>query len=173
MQIRAGARHDAQQIAALHADSWRTAYAGIMPESFLSGPLYEDRLALWQQRLTDDPSAAGLFVAEEEGELVGFVYLTPCPDGRVLLDNLHARPGRTRSGIGSRLLRHAREWAAVEHPGRAVYLEVLSANTPAIAFYERHGAQRTDERVCRFEQGFELPELEYTWASPADLADGL
>ncbi|WP_418961162.1 hypothetical protein [Streptomyces tritici] len=41
--------------------------------------------------------------------------------------------------------------------------------TPAPSFYERHGAVRTDERVCRFERGFELPEFEYTWpvASPS------
>ncbi|OMI33425.1 hypothetical protein SPAR_41524 [Streptomyces sparsogenes DSM 40356] len=91
--------------------------------------------------------------------MAGFAYLMPRPDGRLLLDNLHARRGRTGTGIGGRLLRHAFTWAAEEHPGKAVYLEVLRANTPAIAFYERHGALRTDERVCRFEQGFELPEL--------------
>lgn len=38
-------------------------------------------------------------------------------------------------------------------------LQVLRANTRAIAFYERHGALRTDERVCLFEQGFELPTI--------------
>ncbi|MBV1941752.1 GNAT family N-acetyltransferase [Streptomyces sp. BV286] len=165
MEIRAGVRGDVEQIAALHTESWRTAYAGIMPSSFLDGPLFEDRLALWHGRILDPQSAAGLFVAVDGGELAGFVYLVPRPDGRVLLDNLHARPGRTGSGIGGRLLRRALAWAAAEHSGRDVYLEVLRANTRAVAFYERHGALRTDERMCRFEQGFDLPELEYTWAA--------
>lgn len=49
------------------------------------------------------------------------------------------------------------------HPGRTVYLEVLRANTRAVSFHERHGAVRTDERTCVFEQGFELPELEYSF----------
>ncbi|MER6145729.1 GNAT family N-acetyltransferase [Streptomyces sparsogenes] len=169
MEIRTGRRSDAAQVAALHAESWRTAYAGIMPTGFLSGPLVEDRLELWLGRLDEPQPGAALFVAEDAGEMAGFAYLMPRPDGRLLLDNLHARPGRTGTGIGGRLLRHAFTWAAEEHPGKAVYLEVLRANTPAIAFYERHGALRTDERVCRFEQGFELPELEYTWplASPS------
>lgn len=165
MKIRTGVRGDVEQIAALHAESWRTAYAGIMPSSFLDGPLLEDRLALWHRRLLEPQPGAGLFVAVDGGEVDGFVYLLPRPDGRLLLDNLHARPGRTGSGIGGRLLRHALAWAAAEHPGRDVYLEVLRANTRAIAFYERQGAVRTDERVCLFEQGFELPELEYTWAA--------
>ncbi len=163
MEIRRGRRSDATEMAALHAESWRTAYAGIMPASFLGGSLLEDRLELWRGRLDDPLPGAALFVVEATTEIDGFAYLMPQSDGRLLLDNLHARPGRTGSGIGSQLLAHALAWAADEHPGRPVYLEVLRANTRAIAFYERHGALRTDERVCRFEQGFDLPELEYTW----------
>ncbi|GAA2581418.1 MULTISPECIES: GNAT family N-acetyltransferase [Streptomyces] len=165
MEIRTGTRGDVEQIAALHAESWRTAYAGIMPSDFLDGPLFEDRLALWHGRILEPQPAAGLFVAVSGDEIDGFAYLVPRPGGRILLDNLHARPGRTGSGIGSRLLRHALAWAATEHPGRDVCLEVLRANTRAIAFYERHGALRTDERACLFDQGFELPEFEYTWAA--------
>ncbi|MEU7021134.1 GNAT family N-acetyltransferase [Streptomyces sp. NPDC046203] len=193
MKIRTGTSNDAERVAALHTESWRTAYAGIMPDGFLRGPLLEDRLKLWRGRLDEPQPGAALFVVESTGEpagadgadgldggeglsggdgadapdgaagLDGFVYVLPRPDGRLLLDNLHARPGRTGSGIGGRLLRHVFAWAGREHPGRPVYLEVLSANTRAIAFYERHGALRTDERICVFEQGFELPELEYTW----------
>ncbi|WP_412074715.1 N-acetyltransferase family protein [Streptomyces xanthophaeus] len=169
MEIRRGRRNDATEVAALHAESWRTAYAGIMPASFLGGPLLEDRLELWRGRLDEPLPGAALFVLEAATEIDGFAYLIPQSDGRLLLDNLHARPSRTGSGIGGRLLAHALAWSADEHPDRPVYLEVLRANTRAIAFYERHGALRTDERVCRFEQGFELPELEYTWpiTSPA------
>lgn len=165
MKIRTGDRNDAAQVAALHTESWRTAYAGIMPAGFLNDDaLLGDRQELWHGRLREPRPGAVLFVAESgAGEIAGFTYLMPRPDGRLLLDNLHAKPGRTGSGIGSRLLRHALAWAADEHPDRAVYLEVLRANTRAITFYERHGAIRTDERVCRFEQGFDLPELEYTW----------
>ncbi|MGW8985457.1 N-acetyltransferase family protein [Streptomyces parvus] len=167
MQIRAGSRDDVEQIAALHVDSWRTAYAGIMPDSYLSGPLGAEKLDLWRARTAEPDPATGLFVAVDGREITGFAYTTPRSDGRILLDNLHARPGRTGSGIGGRLLRHTLAWAAAEHGGRDLYLEVLSANTRAIAFYERHGATRTDERVCRFDQGFALPEVEYTWTAKA------
>ncbi|RSM97181.1 GNAT family N-acetyltransferase [Nonomuraea sp. WAC 01424] len=164
MKIRNGRIDDIVPIVALHVSSWRTAYAGIMPDTFLNGPLNDDRLALWRERLASPVPGSGLFVAHDgDGELAGFVYLLPADGGRILLDNLHVRPGSTGSGVGTHLLRRGLAWVADEHPGREVYLEVLSANTRAIAFYERHGAHRTDERMCRFEQGFELPEFEYAW----------
>lgn len=166
MLIRNGTIDDISPIVALHVESWRTAYAGIMPDGFLNGPLDDDRLALWRARLDPPVRGAGLFVGhDDEGKLLGFAYLLPSQDGRILLDNLHVRPGSTGSGAGSRLLRHGLAWAADEHPGREVYLEVLKENTRAIGFYERHGARRTDERMCRFQQGFELPELEYAWVN--------
>ncbi|MEV4392513.1 GNAT family N-acetyltransferase [Nonomuraea sp. NPDC049607] len=158
MLIRNGTIDDISPIVALHVESWRTAYAGIMPDAFLNGPLGDDRLALWRERLDAPVPGAGLFVGhDDDGDLLGFVYLLPAPDGRVLLDNLHVRPGSTGSGAGSRLLRRGLAWVADEHPGREVYLEVLSANTRAVAFYERHGARRTDERMCRFGRGSSCP----------------
>ncbi|MFC5828949.1 GNAT family N-acetyltransferase [Nonomuraea insulae] len=164
MRLRSGTHDDLPAIVALHVDSWRSAFAGIMPGDFLNGPVNGDRLALWQERLGSPVRGAGLFVAHDgDEELVGFVYLLPAPCGRILLDNLHVRPGSTGSGIGTRLLRRGLAWAADEYPGREIYLEVLRANTRAIAFYERHGACRTDERMARFPQGFELPHFEYAW----------
>ncbi|MCM6772300.1 GNAT family N-acetyltransferase [Nocardia sp. CDC159] len=167
MAIRPGTHRDAESVAALHTRSWRTAYVGIMPDEYLNGPLLEDRLALWRDRLAGDRSDGQLFVLDGAAELLGFVYLLPRFDGRILLDNLHVRPDVKRGGIGGRLLRHGLAWAATTHPGRPVYLEVLRANTPAITFYERHGGRRTGERVAHFPQGFALPELEYTWAPAA------
>ncbi|MFC8528949.1 GNAT family N-acetyltransferase [Nocardia sp. NPDC057227] len=162
MLIRGVRSGDVAAIAALHAASWRTAYAGMMPSEFLDGDLLADRLAVWRERCAA-AVPPGLFVAEDGGELLGFGYATPTPDGRVLLDNLHAAPGRTRAGIGTRLLGTVFDWAATTHPDRGVHLEVLQANTPAIAFYERHGGTRIDTRTAHFEQGFDLPEFEYSW----------
>ncbi|MFI6502843.1 GNAT family N-acetyltransferase [Nonomuraea typhae] len=164
MHIENGMVEHVHPVAELHAESWRTAYSGIMPGSFLNDSLLENRLALWRERLAVPTPGAGFFVArDDDGRLRGFCYFVPKPDGRILLDNLHVRPGLTGSGIGAALLRHGLAWAAREHPAGEVYLEVLSANTRAIAFYERHGAVRTDARTCFFPQGFELPEFEYAW----------
>jgi ribosomal protein S18 acetylase RimI-like enzyme len=168
MQFRTGAPRDADLIAALHTESWQTAYAGIMPDSFLNGPLLEDRRALWAARLaSSEPAtvenASHLLLAEQDDVLQGFTYLIAQPDGRILLDNLHVRPARKRSGIGRLLMSRAFGWAAAHHPGRAVYLEVLRDNAPAIAFYERCGGCATRDFWERVPGGIELPVIEYAW----------
>ncbi|MFJ1734447.1 GNAT family N-acetyltransferase [Streptomyces sp. NPDC088254] len=130
---------------------------------------------MWRARLDDPVPGAALFLAVEAGRLLGFVHLEPKPDGRILLDSLHVRPGDSGRGLGRLPLGRALAWAAAAHPGRDVYLEVLQDDTRAVAFYERHGGHRTASRVCRFDQSFELPEFEYTWPAGAagPLDDGL
>lgn len=181
MKFRTGTAADASCIAALHADSWRAAYAGIMPAGYLDGPLLEEHAHLWLTRLSAaKPAASGssmaphLLVALDDAmQVCGFAYLIPQADGRVLLDNLHVKPALTGTGIGWRLLSRAFGWAAVECPGRPVYLEVLKANVRATVFYSRQGGRPTAERKERFPAGFELAEIEYTWtaAEVSDLAD--
>ncbi|MGX1808327.1 GNAT family N-acetyltransferase [Nocardia sp. NPDC055321] len=139
----------------------------MLPAAYLDGDLYEERLGIWRSRLSAPAFGASLFLIEDESGLEGFVYLTPEPADRVLLDNLHVRATGKRRGTGTRLLRHAMRWTAENYPGRAMYLEVLEANTPAIAFYERHGGVRTAHRVTAWPQGFSTPEFEYTWPATA------
>lgn len=162
MEITTGVATDADAVAELHTASWRRAYVTLFPVQYLDGPLLAERQQVWQARLAEPVPGAALFLAMAS-VLLGFVYLEPQPDGRVLLNNLHARPGDTGRGLGRRLLGHALAWSATAHPGQDVYLQVLQGNTRAVAFYERHGGRRTATRICRFDQGFELPEFEYTW----------
>ncbi|GAA1394107.1 GNAT family N-acetyltransferase [Kitasatospora putterlickiae] len=171
--IRQGTARDAEAVADLHAASWRTAYAGIVPDEALGDGLAAQRREIWELRLAADyggpETTPELLVAEQGAELVGFAYLVPHWDGRILLDNLHVRPGLTGGGIGRRLLDAARVHTARRHPGTDLYLEVLQANTRAVAFYEREGAHRTAVREGEFPGGHVLPEYEYTWPA-SDLA---
>ncbi|MFJ8040600.1 GNAT family N-acetyltransferase [Kitasatospora sp. NPDC096147] len=178
--IRPGTAADAPAVAALHSASWRTAYAGIVPAAALGDGLAAERRELWELRLTVDygepANTPVLLIAERAGtgagagtggEVVGFAYLEPQPDGRVLLDNLHVRPGLTGCGIGARLLdacrAHCRERGRAYGAEGVLYLEVLRANVRAVAFYEREGAVRTAERTGWFPGGYALPEYEYTF----------
>ena len=166
--IRAGGPGDAEAVAALHAESWRTTYTGIVPEQALGDGLAAERLDLWTLRLTVDygepANTPALLIADSaEGEAIGFAYLVPQPDGRILLDNLHVRPGGTGRGTGRLLMSAALAHTARQHPGADFYLEVLRDNTRAVAFYERAGGVRTAEQEGFFPGGFVLPEYEYTW----------
>ena len=164
MIIRSGGEADIAAISALHTASWRSAYDEILPAWYLDGPLPGDHLDRWQQRLAD-ASSPGLFIAEADSVLVGFVYLQLAEDRRVIIDNLHAAPLHRGVGVGTRLIEAGLLWAATAYPGRSVYLEVFRENTAAIAFYERRGGRRTASGITRFEAGFEVPVYEYTWSS--------
>ncbi|MEU2268144.1 GNAT family N-acetyltransferase [Streptomyces olindensis] len=149
MEIITAVASYADAVAELHTASWRTAYAHLFPAPYLNGPLPAEHRQLWRARLDQPAPDAALFLAVETGVLRGFAYMEPQPDGRVLLDNLHARPGHTGRGLGSRLLQHALTWSSTAHPGRDVYVEVLRGNNRAIAFYQRHQARHTASRTCR------------------------
>ncbi|MFJ6382852.1 GNAT family N-acetyltransferase [Kitasatospora sp. NPDC092039] len=165
--IRHGGPQDAESVAELHALSWRTAYRGIVPEEALGDGMVAQRRELWRLRLDADygepENTPELLVAERAGATVGFIYLVPQPDGAVLIDNLHVRPGLNGGGIGRELLTAARTRVAERHPGAGLFLEVLRDNTRAIAFYEREGAERVREQEGEFPGGFLLPEYVYAW----------
>lgn len=169
VEIRTGTKDDAEQVATLHTASWRKAYARLLPQDFLDGPLAEQHRTLWKDRLDAPASSSCLLLAVADGAaLRGFIYLTPQPNGRVLVDNLHAHPAHVGTGVGHRLLHRGFAWAAAHYPGQDVCLNVLSGNARAIAFYERQGGRRVGEHVLTF-RGSEIPELEYVW--PASHVD--
>jgi GNAT superfamily N-acetyltransferase len=167
VEIRTAVRADADAVAEVHTASWRSAYVSLFPAEYLDGPLFDEHRAVWRARPAPPRTGAAPFLAVEQDGVLGFVHLEPRSGGRILIDNPHARPRHTGRGLGSLLLGHALGWVAAEHPGHDAYLEVLQGNSRAVAFHERHGGLRTASRVCSFEQGFELPEYEYTWPAAA------
>lgn len=166
MLIRKGTPADADAIAALHTASWRSAYAALLPATYLRGPVAEEHREKWRARTADHSTNDRdrlLLTADEEGELHGFVHLRTTDDHRVHVDNLHVRPDRVGTGLGGHLLRRGFAWAQATHPGQDVFLEVLRGNDRAIVFYERHGGLRTAERPLRLAPDLVVDEVEYTW----------
>jgi hypothetical protein len=73
VHIRTAQVTDAAAIAAVHVDSWRTTYQGIVPGDFLARLSYEQRESLWRQILTDLNNPCVVYVAEEErATILGF-----------------------------------------------------------------------------------------------------
>ncbi len=90
--IQSADRADAAAIASLHAKSWRDAYRSILNPDFLAGPIEDDRLALWSNRLADP--APSLIVETARGpdhQLFGFIAVFRGHDPRwgSWVDNLH------------------------------------------------------------------------------------
>ncbi|NOK60163.1 MAG: GNAT family N-acetyltransferase [Chloroflexi bacterium AL-W] len=72
MNIRTATMEDAEAIALLHAESWRSAYRGMFKEEFLDRYVVEDRKDIWHQRFAAPQNNQIVLVAEEDPELCGF-----------------------------------------------------------------------------------------------------
>jgi GNAT superfamily N-acetyltransferase len=63
---------DSESIARVHVESWRTTYKGIMPDELLASLSVEERAANRRRQLADPNHPAFVYVAEVDGEIVGF-----------------------------------------------------------------------------------------------------
>ncbi len=64
ISIRIATLADAAQIAAIHCASWRDAYANVLDEAFLAGPIEEDRRSAWFGRVENPDKQRTILVAD-------------------------------------------------------------------------------------------------------------
>jgi GNAT superfamily N-acetyltransferase len=143
LTLREATEHDAAAIAKLHADSWRSAYRGMLSDEYLNNRVHAERSALWQQRFLERAEKPFFVIlAEAENELAGFACVFPDehPTYGAFLDNLHVVPHRTGRGIGRRLLNAVAERLQAEGKGGGLYLWVIAQNARARRFYAKVGA---------------------------------
>ena len=142
--IRPATEVDAATIAAIHAASWRDAYAHILAPEFLSGCIEADRLAVWSQRLRDRPPTQLVNVAfDPTGLAQAFVcgYCDFDPVWGSLMDNLHVRPQARGQGLGEQLFRFVAGQLSVRASGSGLHLWVFEANVAGLRFYKRLGGR--------------------------------
>ena len=148
MLIRAARPDDAEATAQVHVASWAAAYT-------LRGPSLEQRLDLHRRF----PPA---FVAEVDGEIVGFVAVGPSrdPDAEGELFTIYVDPAHWGAGVGRELIR-AGEERMRDLGCRTVVLWVLDGNTRAQRFYESAGWTADGERRTIDFVGQSIAEVRY------------
>ncbi|WP_405776390.1 GNAT family N-acetyltransferase [Streptomyces sp. NBC_00859] len=139
-RLRTAGPGDAEEVALLHAESWRRHYRGAYADAFLDGDILTDRLSVWSSRLAA-PVHSTTIVAEDHTGLAGFVHVVFDHDDRwgSLIDNLHVAHDRRRTGVGSVLLARAGETITERATARSTYLWVLEQNISAQRFYRGAG----------------------------------
>jgi ribosomal protein S18 acetylase RimI-like enzyme len=108
MQIRKVRMQDCASIARVQVDSYRTAYAGILPQEYLAHFSYTEQEQDWRDLLSSEQRDI-LSVAETgAGEIVGYALGRPGQSDIVPYDGelaaLHVRRPYQRQGIGRRLV---------------------------------------------------------------------
>lgn len=172
MQVREARPSDLEDIAQLHARSWRAAYRGMLSDAYLDGDLVADHRALWQQRLITPTANQTIAVVESnDATIVGLACAFGDHDARwgTLLENLHVTQQYKGSGIGAQLVAHIAEWCACNQASDVLHLWVLAPNTAAQGFYKRLGASAFEQAVWGTPDGNRVPELRFAWPSVAAL----
>ena len=94
--------------------------------------------------LLNNPAATMLKYTDDNGVITGCVYLEKKERG-LYLGMLTVSPLQQAGGIGKQLLTAA-EVFAKENNCSCIFMNVISVRDELIAWYERHGYYRTDER---------------------------
>ena len=139
MSLRKACPSDAERIAWIHENGWRTAYVGMIPQEHLDGLSVSRRTLDWEKWLRrGNPDAIVYFSG---GEILGYAAYVAKPD-RAELVGLYVHPEHKREGIGSALMaQFETETAAANRRG----LWVLSQNHSAIEFYRSLGYEVSGE----------------------------
>lgn len=171
MDFRDATQDDAPLIAAIHAASWRSAYAHFMDPVYLASGIEAERLAHWTGRLAQPAPTQRIIIAEENGQPVGFTCLIGVDHPRwgTLVDNLHALPAAKGKGLGSALLAEAARWSLENFPESGLYLWCYADNRAARGFYAHRGGLVVENTEKAGPDGRTQPEQRYHWADPAVL----
>lgn len=164
VHIRLAVPDDADAIARIYVETWRSIYAGSIPDHVLTRMSHVRQASAWRHEI-GGRSGRWVLAAELPGAgVVGFAGLGanrygPTPyDGEI--QTLYVLDDFQGQGIGRRLMQAGFGHLKERRFQRAV-VWVLSAN-PARFFYEAMGGQRIAERNERL-WGAILAETAYGW----------
>lgn len=154
---------DAAAIAAIHAESWREVYRGILPDGFLNHDVVEERRRYWDAALADPRAGDFTLAAFRGGTVRGFISVVRGgePGYDAVIDSLHVVAVERGTGLGRRLIGRAVA-RLIDEGASSVALTVYEANEAAIRFYERLGGLADGTGIDPF-AGADMPDTRYGW----------
>lgn len=173
MIIRKANFKDAQAIAKVHVDTWRTTYEGIIPTEFLNKLNYSERKNIWENNIMRTENV--VFVVEnEEGQIIGFADTSRRENNLELnsidLTSLYLLEAYQGKGIGKLLMKTLFEHYKNQGYDK-IYVDVLADNNTRY-FYEYLGAKFFKKINIKI-GGKILDEATYVWESINDVLEKL
>jgi ribosomal protein S18 acetylase RimI-like enzyme len=141
VQLTRAVLEDTPAVARVHVDTWKTAYAGIVPDEVLSALSTAPREAMWREAITR--GSPDLVVAKDNDQVVGFISFGACRDENVPgqigeIYALYVLSAQWTRGVGRGLWLYGRD-RLMEQGFRSVTLWVFAENARAINFYRAAG----------------------------------
>ena len=153
--VRVALPSDGMAMGVIHVAAWRSAYAGVMPDSYLYGLDATTFGLQWEASLSESTGGSIVMVALSDDRVVAMCAVAPFrgrtepdePTGELCM--LNADPSAFGTGAAVALHTEALQTLA-EHSHRSAALWVVDRNPRARRFYEREGwaadgAERVDE----------------------------
>jgi GNAT superfamily N-acetyltransferase len=165
MLIRSADISDANAIAKVHVDSWRSTYAGILPDRYLASLSYVKRAQFWARILSKPNAREFIYVVEDiAGEVIGFASAGPERSGsttyRGELYAIYLLERFQRQGIGRSLIVEVAK-KLLEQDISSMLVLVLAEN-PSQVFYETLGGELLFVKQIWFANK-QVVEVAYGW----------
>lgn len=168
IQLRRATVADAEALAAIRIEGWRTAYRGMIPDSYLDEMSLDENLLHWRailQALPAKQDSLCVYVAVTDEEVVGFVSAMKLSEAKLNKDAeinaIYIRPQYQRCGIGKRML-HKAARSLKEMGCHSCVIWVIEGNHPARHFYEEMGGTVLHTQEFNWD-GLDLVEVGYGW----------
>ncbi|WP_214414539.1 GNAT family N-acetyltransferase [Sphaerisporangium fuscum] len=156
---------DIEPVSAVRIAGWKTAYRGMVPQTYLDGLSVEDDARARREWFRRNDGTVLNLVAEVDGTVRGWLAMGPNRDddaepGTGEIYALYVRPELIGTGIGRALVEAALE-AASERRFHRLVLWVLEANHRARRFYASAGFTPDGTGKPWEVEGTPVPELRY------------
>ncbi len=143
VRLRRARREDARGMAEVHVGAWREAYRDELPAPYLQALSVAARESHWADELHVLTADRRPWVAEAEGQIVGFAAAGPAREGTANgrtgeVYAIYVLPDCWDRGVGRALLAHA-ERDLVSHGYSEAVQWLLADNYRGRAFYEAAG----------------------------------
>ena len=172
MIIREATQSDANGIAKVHVDCWRSTYDGIVPVDFLADLSYQESESFWRDILSDSNMPGFVYVAvNDAGKIVGYIAGGPEREGDRLYEgelySIYILKEFQGQGIGGSLITAASK-KLLQSGLKSVMLWTLAVN-PYRGFFEELGGQVVIEETIEI-GGSRLIQVAYGWSDVSELA---
>ena len=161
-EIRPARSDDTTEIARIHVEAWRDAYAALLPAEYLARLDSKIEAARWSRASRVEST----LVADAHGEVVGYAIIGPArkrretPSGEVYA--LYVETDWREQGVGRALIEAAFDAFRYRELTKAV-IWCLEGNFAGRGFYERCGGRRMSESRVEDVAGMPLPTIGYHW----------